>query len=72
MPALSAVRHDPYARAFYEALQKRGKKKIQALCAVMRKYLTGIWACLKLNAPFDSSALFSEVPLNGEKQLKNG
>jgi hypothetical protein len=38
----------------------------------MRKYLTGIWACLKLNLPFDSSALFSEVPLNGEKYLKNG
>lgn len=59
MPALSAVRHDPNAKAFYEALQKRGKKKIQALCAVMRKYLTGVWACLKLGVPFDSTALFS-------------
>jgi hypothetical protein len=58
------VRHDPYARAFYEALQRRGKKKIQALCAVMREYLTGIWACLKLNLPFDSSRLFSKVHLN--------
>lgn len=65
MPALSAVRHDPNAKAFYEALQKRGKKKIQALCAVMRKYLTGIWACLKLGVPFDSSELFSD------KHLKN-
>jgi transposase len=63
MPALSAVRHDPNARAFYEALQKRGKKKIQALCAVMRKYLTGVWACLKLGTPFDSSKLFSEQHL---------
>jgi transposase len=71
-PALSAVRYDPNAKAFYEALQRRGKKKIQALCAVMRKYLTGIWACLKLNLPFDSSVLFSEVHLNGEKYLKNG
>lgn len=59
MPALSAVRHDPNAKAFYEALQKRGKKKIQALCAVMRKYLTGVWACLKLGVPFDSAELFS-------------
>jgi hypothetical protein len=59
MPALSAVRHDPNAKAFYEALQQRGKKKIQALCAVMRKYLTGVWACLKLDVPFDSSKLFS-------------
>jgi len=65
MPALSAVRHDPNAKAFYEALHKRGKKKIQALCAVMRKYLTGLWACLKLGVPFDSSKLFSQ------KHLKN-
>lgn len=63
MPALSAVRHDPNAKAFYEALQKRGKKKMQALCAVMRKYLTGIWACLKLGVPFDSSKLFSDQHL---------
>jgi hypothetical protein len=30
MPALSAVRFDPNAKAFYDAVQKRGKKKIQA------------------------------------------
>jgi hypothetical protein len=59
MPALSAVRYDPNAKAFYEALQKRGRKKIQALCAVMRKYLTGLWACLKFNLPFNSNLLFS-------------
>lgn len=61
MPALSAVRHDPYVRAFYEALQRRGKRKIQALCAVMRKLLTGFWACLKTAQPFDSAKLFSDV-----------
>lgn len=60
MPALSAVRHDPCAKAFYEHQLAGGKKKLQALCAVMRKYLTGIWACLKYNQPFDSSRLFSE------------
>lgn len=60
MPAMSAVRHDPNAKAFYEALVARGKKKIQAICAVMRKMLTGIWACFKLNTPYDSSKLFSE------------
>ncbi|MDR1274978.1 MAG: IS110 family transposase [Candidatus Accumulibacter sp.] len=61
MPALSAVCHDPNAKAFYETLQKRGKKKIQALCAVMRKYLTGLWACIKLNVPFNSNLLFSPI-----------
>ena len=36
------------------------KKKMQALCAVMRKYLTGLWACLKADTPFDSTKLFSD------------
>ncbi|MDP3845007.1 MAG: IS110 family transposase [Pseudomonas sp.] len=61
MPALSAVRHDPNVKAFYEALQRRGKKKIQALCAVMRKYLTGVWACIQQGERFDSSKLFSSI-----------
>lgn len=60
MPALSAANNDPNAKAFYQSLIQRGKKKMQALCAVMRKMLTGIWACLKTNTPFDSSKLFSE------------
>lgn len=63
MPALSAVRFDPRARAFYQALQRRGKKKMQALCAVMRKLLTGLWACLKTGQPFDSTKLYSEIHL---------
>lgn len=61
MPAMTAIRHDPRAKAFYDRLVKRGKKKRQAQCAVMRKYLTGIWACIQTNTPFDSRLLFSEV-----------
>lgn len=60
MPAMTAVRHDPRAKAFYDALVGRGKKKLQAQCAVMRKYLTGIWACIQTETPFDSALLFSE------------
>lgn len=60
MPAMSAVRHDVRAKAFYEALTGRGKKKMQAQCAVMRKYLTGIWACMQAQTAFDSTLLFSE------------
>jgi len=63
MPALSAARHDPHARAFYQALIRRGKKKMQALCALMRKYLTGLWACIQTDEPFDSSRLFSSEHL---------
>jgi len=47
----------------YEALQRRGKKKMQALGAVMRKYLTGLWACLQKGEDFDSSKLFSDSHL---------
>lgn len=61
MPAMSAIQHDPRAKAFYEALLARGKKKMQALCAVMRKYLTGLWACIQTETAFDSQLLFSEV-----------
>ena len=60
MPAMSAVRFDPNTKAFYEALVARGKTKLQALVAVMRKYLTGLWACVKTDTPFDSSLLFSD------------
>ncbi|MGH8278377.1 MAG: hypothetical protein ACRETQ_02265 [Gammaproteobacteria bacterium] len=42
MPALSAARTDPQARVFYQALIAGGKKKIQALRAFLRKYLTGL------------------------------
>ena len=61
MPALSAVAHDPQVKGFYKSQQLRGKKKIQALCAVMRKYLTGFGACLQNNQPFDSATLFSQI-----------
>lgn len=64
MPAMSAVTHDPRAKAFCETLVGRGKKKIQAQCAVMRKYLTGIWACIQTDTPFDSAKLFSDIHMN--------
>lgn len=63
MPALSASLHDEHARAFYQRLIARGKKKIQAQCALMRKMLTGIWACIRGNVPFDSASLFSDSSL---------
>lgn len=65
MPALSASRCDPNARAFYESLVARGKKKKQAIIAIMRKYLMGIWACIQTGKPFDASLLFSEAHLKG-------
>ncbi|MCX7515412.1 IS110 family transposase [Frateuria sp. STR12] len=63
MPAMTAVRRNPPARAFYEALVHRGKKKMQALAAVMRKYLTGLWACMQRGETFDPTKLFSACHL---------
>ena len=62
MPSLSLVRHDPRAKAHYQALIARGKKKMQALCAVQRKMLTGLWACMHANESFDSARLFAIEP----------
>ncbi|HES75389.1 MAG TPA: IS110 family transposase, partial [bacterium] len=30
---------------------------------VMRKYLTGLWACVQSKMPFDSTKLFSDIHL---------
>jgi len=47
MAALSAVRHDPGIRAFYQRLKAAGKPSKVALVACMRKLLTIINAILK-------------------------
>jgi len=59
MPALSAARHDPYVEKFYLHLQEdQGLKKMQALCAVMRKLLHAIWGMFEADAPFDNSRFY--------------
>lgn len=45
MPALVAIRHDKNVKAYYEKLLAEGKKKMQAIVAVMRKLLLAIWGC---------------------------
>lgn len=65
MPALVAVRADRHLAALYRALQQRGKKKLQALVAVMRKLLHGIRGVFRHQQPFSVArlcpALASEV-----------
>jgi len=61
MPALVASHHDPHVRTFYEQLLARGKKKLQALVAVMRKLLHAIYGMLKTNTDFDG-AKFRTLP----------
>ena len=59
MPAMAAIVHDPHAKAFRDRLVARGKKKMQALAAVMRKLLTAAWALIRNPAPYDGAKLFA-------------
>jgi transposase len=53
MPALVAARHEPHVRAFYQQLVARGKTRLQAIVAVMRKLLHAIYRMWKHDADFD-------------------
>lgn len=61
MPALVASQHEPHVRAFYEQLLAAGKKKLQALVAVMRKLLHAIYGMLKTDTDFEG-AKFRRLP----------
>ena len=63
MPTLSAVRFDPYLRAFYQALRARHKTGLQALMAVERKLLHAIYGIFKSGKPYDGSRLFPQIQL---------
>ena len=59
MPALSAKQHDPYVKAFFQHLIEKGKKPLQALCAVMRKLLHAIHGMLRDNQAFDNTRFYA-------------
>jgi transposase len=56
MAALSATKHNPFIRTFYERLIKHGKEKKVALTACMRKLLVILNAMLRTNLPWRSLA----------------
>ena len=58
MPALVAIRHQPNLRAFYEHLRARGKAKMVARVAVMRKMLHAIFGMFKHQTAFDGNKLY--------------
>ncbi len=58
MPALVAVQYEPHVRAFYDKLVARGKTKMQANVAVMRKLLHAIYGMLKHDRDFDGEKFF--------------
>jgi len=52
MPTLTAVRRNPWLRAFYERLLARGKLPMVALAASMRKLLAAVLSVAKHRRPF--------------------
>jgi transposase len=60
MPAMSAARHDPHIKNFYDILLARGKKPIVAQVAVMRKLLHSIYGMFKNDTPFDGRLFYRQ------------
>jgi transposase len=52
MPTLTAVRVNPWLRAFYQGLRARGKLPKVALIAAMRKLLAAVYSVAKNRKPF--------------------
>ena len=59
MPALSAKQHDLHVKAFFQHLVDKGKKPLQAVCAIMRKLLHAIHGMLKYDKPFDNTRFYA-------------
>jgi transposase len=59
LPALSAKRHDPYVKGFFEHLLDNGKTPLQGVCAVMRKLLHAIHGMFMHNQPFDNRRFYA-------------
>jgi transposase len=55
MPTISAVRHNPWLRAFYQRLRAAGKPAKVALIAAMRKLLTAVYSVAKNRKAFVAS-----------------
>lgn len=52
MPALCAISVNPWLKQYYERLVARGKPKMVAIVAVMRKLLLAIYSVAKNKRPF--------------------
>lgn len=57
MPTLTAVRKNPWLRAYYDRLRARGKLPKVALVAAMRKLLIAVYTVAKHRQPFIAAPL---------------
>jgi len=60
MPTLTAVRKNPWVRAYYDRLRARGKLPKVALVAAMRKLLIAVYTVAKHRRPFISTPVAAE------------
>ena len=58
MPTIVAVQYEPHVKAFYEKLLARGKSKMQANVAVMRKLLHAIYGMMKYDRDFEGEKFY--------------
>ena len=58
MPALVAIQRDANVSAYYEKLLKKGKAKLQAMTAVMRKLLHALWGMLHHRQDWEGEKFF--------------
>jgi len=61
MPVLTAVRKNPWLRAYYDRLIARGKLPKVALVAAMRKLLTAVYSVAKHRRPFTPKLAAAEA-----------
>jgi transposase len=62
MPTLSAVRFNPWLRAYYQRLIARGKLRKVAVVAAMRKLLLAVYSVAKSRRPFVPHLTPQETP----------
>ena len=58
MPALVAIQRDANVSAYYEKLLQKGKAKLQAITAVMRKLLHALWGMLHHRQDWEGEKFF--------------
>jgi transposase len=61
-PAMTAMRHNPAAKALRDRLAQRGKPKMLILGAAMRRLLHIVYGVLKHRRPFDLAAASFQSP----------
>lgn len=61
MPAFVAAYRPGPAQAYYAGLLARGKEKMQALVALMRKLLCAIWGMFASQTPFDPQRFYHQT-----------